>query len=123
MNVFGKHCIYCCVLLTFFQSVDETYDKAMTSYCQPYHFFVDKLVRVGLNQDRVSESCISLSKFEVQNIMRTKSRLEHYKIRTRDCRKQFLEFSTAAYSSIDSFFFFFFKQHKRKHVTKQTKRK
>lgn len=45
-----------------FQGVEESYDAAVTEYFQPYHHFVDKLLRFGFNHDRVADQVIACSK-------------------------------------------------------------
>ena len=44
------------------QGVEESYDAAVTEYFQPYHSFVDKLLRFGFNQDEVPDHVIACSK-------------------------------------------------------------
>lgn len=43
------------------KGVEESYDAAVTEYFQPYHSFVDKLLRFGFNQDRVPDHAIACS--------------------------------------------------------------
>lgn len=50
-----------CTLL--FQGVEESYDAAVTEYFQPYHHFVDKLLRFGFNLDRIADHVITCSKY------------------------------------------------------------
>lgn len=42
--------------------MEESYDAAVTEYFQPYHHFVDKLLRFGFNHDRVADQVIACSK-------------------------------------------------------------
>ena len=42
--------------------MEESYDAAVTEYFQPYHHFVDKLLRFGFNYDRVADQVIACSK-------------------------------------------------------------
>ncbi|KAL9953976.1 hypothetical protein ACROYT_G041461 [Oculina patagonica] len=43
------------------KGVEESYDSAVTEYFQPYHHFVDKLLRFGFNHDRVADHVIACS--------------------------------------------------------------
>lgn len=43
------------------KGVEESYDAAVMEYFQPYHSFVDKLLRFGFNQDRVPDHVIACS--------------------------------------------------------------
>ncbi|XP_073249593.1 ubiquitin carboxyl-terminal hydrolase 34-like [Porites lutea] len=43
------------------KGVEESYDAAVTEYFQPYHSFVDKLLRFGFNQDKVPDHVIACS--------------------------------------------------------------
>lgn len=47
----------------YIQGVEESYDAAVSEYFQPYHHFVDKLLRFGFNHDRVADQVIACSKF------------------------------------------------------------
>lgn len=47
----------------YLQGVEESYDAAVSEYFQPYHHFVDKLLRFGFNHDRVADQVIACSKF------------------------------------------------------------
>lgn len=43
------------------KGVEESYDTVVTEYFQPYHSFVDQLLRFGFSQDRVPDHVIACS--------------------------------------------------------------
>lgn len=43
--------------------MEESYDTVVTEYFQPYHSFVDQLLRFGFSQDRVPDHVIACSKY------------------------------------------------------------
>lgn len=47
----------------YLQGVEESYDTVVTEYFQPYHSFVDQLLRFGFSQDRVPDHVIACSKY------------------------------------------------------------